>query len=108
MDIKKEPFETLALVEVAMSNDNNELRKIVTNFKKREYDITEDKINMQVLSIRSIKTNDVINIGNVDIKYFTANLIRLENYQEAFKYIGIDVTNRNSESRHFIVIKLET
>ena len=37
------------------------------------YDITDDKINLQLLSIMSIKTNDDLKIGNVNIKSFTDN-----------------------------------
>ena len=33
-----------------------------------------------------MKINDDLKIGNVNIKSFTENLIRLENYQEALKY----------------------
>ena len=41
--------------------------------KQGEYDITEDKINMPVLSIRSMKTNYDLKIGNVNIKSFADN-----------------------------------
>ena len=41
---------------------------------------------MQVQSIMPMKTNDDLKIGNVNIKSFTTNLIRPENYQEAYKY----------------------
>ena len=50
---------------------------------------------MQVLNIMSIKTNDELKICNVNIKSFTADLIRLENYQVAFKYTEKDVMNLN-------------
>ena len=50
---------------------------------------------MQGLSIMSMKTNDELKIGNVNIKSFTADLIRLENYQEAFKYTEKNVIKRN-------------
>ena len=33
MDIKDEPFETLDIVEVAMNNDNNEFRKMITKIE---------------------------------------------------------------------------
>ena len=45
-----------------------------------------------MLSILSMKTNDDLKIGNVNIKSFTENLIGLEKYQEAFKYTEKDVT----------------
>ena len=42
---------------------------------------------MQVLRIISMKTKDDFKIGNINIKSITDNKIRLENYQEAFKYM---------------------
>ena len=42
---------------------------------------------MQVLSIMSNKINDGLKKGNVNIKSFTENESRLENVQEAFKYM---------------------
>ena len=44
-----------------MNNDNNELIKIITKIEnKRNIKYTEYKINMQVLSTMSNKTNDDI------------------------------------------------
>ena len=53
---------------------------------------------MQVLSIMSMKTKDDLKIGNINIKSFTENKIRLENYQEASKFTKEDVTNLKKES----------
>ena len=39
MDIEEGPFETLDIVEVAMNNDNNELRKMVTPDKEIQHSI---------------------------------------------------------------------
>ena len=48
MDIEEELFGPLDIVEVAMNHDNNELRKMIQK-KWGKYNVTEDKINMQVL-----------------------------------------------------------
>ena len=61
---------------------------------------------MQVLRIISMKTKDDLKIGNINIKSITDNNIRLENYQEAFKYTEKDVSNLYKEIQHIIEIKL--
>ena len=79
MDIEEGPFETLDIVEVAinngevaMNNDNNQLKKMVTNSEKQgEYNNTENKINMHQLSIMSMKPKDDLNIGHTNKKSFT-------------------------------------
>ena len=35
MDIEEEPFETLDIVEVAMQNDSNDFRKMITNLANK-------------------------------------------------------------------------
>ena len=35
MDIEEEPFETLDIVEVAMNNDSNDFRKMITNLANK-------------------------------------------------------------------------
>ena len=55
---------------------------------------------MQVLRIISMKTKDDFKIGNINIKSITDNKIRLENYQEAFKYTEKDALNLYKESEH--------
>ena len=45
MDIKEELFKTLDIVEVAMNNDNNNFRKMIT--------ILENKGNMILQKIKS-------------------------------------------------------
>ena len=67
MDIEEEPFERLNIGEVAIDIETNEFRKMIKKtWKKCEYDISEDKINMQVLRIMSMKTNGDLKIGNVN------------------------------------------
>ena len=61
---------------------------------------------MQVLRIISMKTKDDFKIGNINIKSITDNKIRLENYQEAFKYTEKFVSNLYKECQHIIEIKL--
>ena len=41
---------------------------------------------MQLISITSMKTKDDLKIGHLSKNQFTENKIRLEDYQEAFKY----------------------
>ena len=97
MDIEEGPFETFDFFvvainkyEVALNNDNNEFKKMIKKLSKQgEYTTTEDKINMQLLSIISMKTKDDLQIGHK--KIFTENKIRPENYQEAFKYMGTKI-----------------
>ena len=43
MDIEKKPFKTLDIVKVAMNNNNNELRKIITNLANK-WNIISKKI----------------------------------------------------------------
>ena len=61
---------------------------------------------MQVLKIISMKTNDDLKIGNINIKSITDNKIRLENYQEAFKYTEKVVSNLYKDCQHIIEIKV--
>ena len=60
--------------EVAMNNDKNKFRKMVTNSGK--HNTTKDKINMQLISIPSIKTKDDLKIGHTSKNKFTENKIR--------------------------------
>ena len=94
LDIEEKPFEKRYIVEVAINNETNEFRKMIANLENNGNMILQ-KINMQVLSIMSMKTNDDLKIGNVNIKSFTENWIRLENYQEAFKHTEKDAKNLN-------------
>ena len=55
---------------------------------------------MHLLSIKSMKPKDNLNIGHTNKKSFTENKIRLENYQEAFK----DMEKLNKEMQHSIEI----
>ena len=76
--IEEEPFETLDIVEVAMNNDNNE-RKLS---KQEEYNITSYD-NQHASAKQNVKENQTLpQLGNM--KSFTENKIRLENYQEVF------------------------
>ena len=61
---------------------------------------------MQVLRIISMKTKDDFKIGSINIKLITDNKIRLENYQEAFKFTEKVVSNLYIECQHIIEIKL--
>ena len=72
MDIEEKPFEKRYIVEVAINNETNEFRKMIANLENNGNMILQ-KINMQVLSIMSMKTNDDLKIGNVNIKSFTEN-----------------------------------
>ena len=80
MDNEEWPFERLDIVEVAMNkyevavnnyevamnNDNNQFRKIITNSaNKGEYNTTDDKLNIQLLSILKMKTKDDLGIGHI-------------------------------------------
>ena len=76
---------------------------MVTNLAiQGKFYITEDKINMQVLCIRSMKTKDDHKIGNVNLKIFIEKQMTLENYHKASKYTEEDVTNRNKEMQKII------
>ena len=62
MYIEEHIFETLDIVEVAMSNDNNELRKMNENLaNKGNIILHQMKINMQVLGKMSKKTKYCLN-----------------------------------------------
>ena len=79
--IEEELFETLDIFEVPMNNDNNDFRKMKEDLaNKRNIIFHHMKINMLVLSKMSKKT--LPKLGNM--KAFTENKIRLENYQEVF------------------------
>ena len=57
MYIEEEPFEPLDIVEVAMDNENNALRKRASHLApKREGNISEWKIKRPVQSIINMKT----------------------------------------------------
>ena len=53
-----------------------------------------------------MKTKDDFKIGSINIKLITDNKIRLENYQEAFKFTEKVVSNLYIECQHIIEIKL--
>ena len=59
MYIEEKPFETLYIVQVWYGNKPG---------KQGKFYITEDKINMQVLCIMSIKTKDDHMISNINLK----------------------------------------
>ena len=68
MDIEEGQFGTLDLVEVARNIDN----KMITNSANKDsIIIPKIKINMQLLSIMSLKTKDDLTICHIHIKSFT-------------------------------------
>ena len=71
-----------------MNNDKNELYMMVINLANKIKSTCNCYVNTN-------DNQDDNKIFNKNLKSFTENKRRLENYQEASKYTEEDVTNRN-------------
>ena len=89
LNIEEMPFKTLDIVEIASNHNINELRKIISNLAKKR-NIISHKINQG--SPKNCNTN---------MKSFTEEKIRHENYQEAYKYTEKYVTNLKTKRKLF-------